>query len=243
MSPTVRQRAYSRQLTPPTNQLTVSYGRSTFTGASPHVGSALVLSVDLRNFYGQISFQRVSAVVQKYFEPAVSDWIEGACFVDGRLPFGFRTSPVLSNLAFAGTDLQIAAFARERNVTYTRWVDDLSFSGELVNDEFLEELVELLDADHWQLNERKTRFMRRSPYVLGLYVGHDVDRPRLPRWMRQKLMLETYYFSRYGKSHFERNDVFRRQRLFGLYAYANAVDPKLAARLAPRLAEGLRREG
>jgi hypothetical protein len=216
-------------------------GRSTYSGALPHSGSKVVLSIDLKDFYGQIDYARVADAIRENFDSAASDCIEGVCFLNGRLPLGFRTSPVLSNIAFASTDVQIAEFSRRNNVTYTRWVDDLSFSGELVSDEFFEELKTLLDGQHWRLNDAKTRFMRRSPHVLGLYVGHDVERPHLPRWMKQKLLLETYYFSKYGNPHFERSDVFPRQRLFGLVSYAHSIDPKLADRLNARLGEGMRR--
>jgi RNA-directed DNA polymerase len=215
-------------------------GRSTYSAALPHVGAKLVLSVDLKDFYGQIGFARVADAVREDFDSAAADWIEGVCFLNGRLPLGFRTSPVLSNIAFAPTDVQIADLARQRNVTYTRWVDDLSFSGELVNDEFLADLETLLHGQQWRLNEAKTRFMRRSPHVLGLYVGHDVERPYLPRWMKQKLLLETFYFSRYGNSHFDRAGVFSRQKLFGLASYARSVDPELAVLLHSRLIEGSR---
>jgi len=216
-------------------------GRSTYSGAKPHAGSHVVLAVDLKDFYGQIGFSRVATVIREKFDASVSDWIEGACFVEGRLPLGFRTSPVISNLAFAATDVLIDQMASQRGIAYTRWVDDLSFSGGSVNDQFLSELDGLLWSQHWQLNESKTRFMRRSPHVLGLYVGHDVDRPRLPRWMKQKLLVETYYFSRYGRSHFDTEGVLNHQHLFGLVAYANSVDPDLAELLDERLNEGLRR--
>ena len=216
-------------------------GRSTYSGALPHAGSKVVLSVDLKDFYGQIGFDRVAKSIREKFDPAISDWIEGVCFVDGRLPLGFRTSPVLSNTAFLSTDVRIAELAKRQKVTYTRWVDDLSFSGEHVNDEFLVELEALLVSEQWRLNAAKTRFMRRSPHVLGLYVGHDVERPFLPRWMKQRLLLETFYFAKYGSSHFDTEGVFNRSRLFGLVSYANSVDPELAARLSSRILVGSRR--
>lgn len=204
------------------------------------MGSKLVLAVDLKDFYGQVSFSRVEAALSERFDDDVLAWVEGACFMDGTLPLGFRTSPILSNLAFEDSDYAIASLASTRGIEYTRWVDDLSFSGGDLDDSFLEELKGVLAEHEWLVNDAKTRFMRRSPYVLGLYVGHDVGSPRIPRWVKEKVLVETYYFSKYGASHFERPGVYPRLTLLGLSAYAMFVEPQLAAKIRPRIASGLR---
>ncbi len=150
--------------------------------AGRHVGAKSVLAIDLKDFFGQISYERVSSsLFESRFDSEVCAWIEGTCFVDGVLPFGFRTSPTISNQAFHTMDGIIEGLASRHGVVYTRWVDDLTFSGAGVGDELLSDITGALEENGWAVNERKTRFMRRSPYVLGLYVGPDVDQPRLPR--------------------------------------------------------------
>lgn len=215
-------------------------GCSTVTAALPHVSSKLVLAVDLKDFYGQVTFNRVAATLAERFDDDVLAWVEGACFMDGTLPLGFRTSPMLSNLAFEDSDHAIASVASARGIQYTRWVDDLSFSGGDLDDSFLEELKGVLAEHEWRINDAKTRFMRRSPYVLGLYVGHDVSSPRVPRWVKEKVLVETYYFSKHGASHFERPGVYPRLTLLGLSAYAMFVEPQLAPKIRPRIESGLR---
>ncbi|MGG7508588.1 reverse transcriptase family protein [Plantibacter sp. YIM 135249] len=214
--------------------------RSTMTAAAPHVGSKIVLAIDLADFYGQVSFDRVSESLRAHFDESTCAWIEGTCFLNGALPVGFRTSPVLSNRAFHEMDLELESLARRNDVRYSRWVDDLIFSGDGVNDDLLERLGEELSASGWSLNSAKTRFMRRSPYVLGLYVGHDADRPRLPRRMKQRLLVESYYFSKYGYAHFGHEGVMAPGRLFGLASYAKVADPELAKLLDVRIVEGYR---
>ncbi|WP_355705036.1 reverse transcriptase family protein [Microbacterium oxydans] len=218
-------------------------GRSTVSAATPHVGSSLVLSVDLKNFFGQIDFARVSPVLEASFDAQVCQWIEGVCFVSGSLPLGYRSSPALSNIAFASADLEIFNFAAKAGVEYTRWVDDLSFSGEGVGDGFLEGLQALLADEGWLVNARKTRFMRRAPYVLGLYVGRDATEPRLPRRIKQRLLLESYYFAKYGMSHFDRPYVLPPLTLFGYMSYAYSVEPRLATVLGERIVKGIGKSG
>lgn len=218
-------------------------GRSTVSAALPHVGSSLVLAVDLKGFFGQIGYERVRKNVEARFDTRVCSWIRGCCFVEGSLPLGYRTSPTLSNIAFEPTDAKIVALANQWGVAYTRWVDDLSFSGVGVGDDFLSSVRGVLELDAWTVNDRKTRFMRRSPYVLGLYVGRDVDRPRLPRRVKERLLVESFYFARYGLGHFDRGGVLPPTSLFGYVSYAASVEPEFATKVAARIEVGLRKTG
>ncbi|WP_268815545.1 reverse transcriptase family protein [Microbacterium sp. SLBN-154] len=214
--------------------------KSTKSAAMVHSGARAALTLDLADFFGQVTFNRVVDNLRMRFDDRSCDWIEGACFRDGAIPLGYRTSPALSNLAFSLTDDEIADVARRHGVAYTRWVDDLTFSGAGVSDQLLADVQRTLAGQGWAVNDRKTRFMRRSPYVLGLYVGHDVDRPRLPRRMKQRLLVETYHFSRLGFEHFSHEGVMSPSRLFGRVAYASVIEPELAELLNERVDAGHR---
>lgn len=214
--------------------------KSTKSAAAVHAGSPVALALDLKDFFGQVTFDRVGDHLRVHFDDRVCNWIEGACFREGAIPLGYRTSPVLSNLAFRGMDENIQRIANGHGVRYTRWVDDLTFSGAGVSDQLLTDVKGALYTGGWAVNDRKTRFMRRSPYVLGLYVGHDVDRPRLPRQMKQRLLVETYHFSRLGFEHFSHEGVMSPNRLFGRIAYAAVIEPDLARLLYERVNAGHR---
>lgn len=214
--------------------------KSTKSAAAVHVGTSAALTLDLEDFFGQVTFDRVADNLRMRFDERVREWVEGACFRDGSIPLGYRTSPVLSNLAFRATDDEITSVARRHGVEYTRWVDDLTFSGAGVSDELLGDLKRALANHGWAVNDRKTRFMRRSPYVLGLYVGQDVDHPRLPRRMKQRLLVETFHFSRRGFAHFSHEGVMSPNRLFGRVAYASVIEPELARLLNERVNAGHR---
>lgn len=215
-------------------------GKSTKSAASVHAGSRSALALDLEDFFGQVTFDRVADALRAQFDERVCDWIEGACFREGAIPLGYRTSPVLSNLAFHRMDDEIQDVADRYGVRYTRWVDDLTFSGTGVSDQLLADIKGVLASGGWTVNDRKTRFMRRSPYVLGLYVGHDVDKPRLPRRMKQRILIETYHFSRLGFEHFAHEGVMSPSRLFGRVAYASVIEPELAKLLNERVSAGHR---
>ncbi|MGM1018491.1 MAG: reverse transcriptase family protein [Actinomycetota bacterium] len=215
-------------------------GKSTKSAATVHAGSSSALALDLEDFFGQVTFERVANTLRTNFDERVCDWIEGACFREGAIPLGYRTSPVLSNLAFRKMDDEIEDIANRHGVHYTRWVDDLAFSGAGVSDQLLADIKGVLTSEGWTVNDRKTRFMRRSPYILGLYVGQDVDMPRLPRRMKRRLLIETYHFSRLGFEHFSHQGVMSPSRLFGRVAYASVIEPELAKLLNERVSAGHR---
>ena len=109
-------------------------GRSTITNASAHLAKPCVLRVDLEDFFPSISASRVkdSLQTQGYNDEAV-ELAVSIVTIAGKLPIGVSTSPFLSNLAFLDTDQALAEYSRSENLSFTRYVDDLIFSGEVTN--------------------------------------------------------------------------------------------------------------
>jgi RNA-directed DNA polymerase len=93
------------------------------------------------------------------------------------LPQGAPTSPALANLCAHGLDVRLTALARELDATYTRYADDLVFSGgpELARRASrLETLVAAISLDEgFAVNHRKTRVMRAGvrQLVTGVVVN------------------------------------------------------------------------
>jgi hypothetical protein len=133
-------------------------GRSVRTFAAPHVGKAVVVKLDLRDFFATVTAARVAAVFRTagYPEP-VATLLAGLCtnrvppavwddpaaglgngpeawrrrrlFAEPHLPQGAPTSPALANLAAYRLDCRLAALAGSLGVSYTRYADDLALSG------------------------------------------------------------------------------------------------------------------
>ena len=62
----------------------------------------------------------------------VAFYLGSICCVDGHLPQGAPTSPVLSNIIAHHLDNRLLGVARKMGYKYTRYADDLAFSGELI---------------------------------------------------------------------------------------------------------------
>lgn len=173
-------------------------GRNARTNAAEHLGRGAVLSVDLEDFFGSISKAKVErALLKSGASDELAKEIARLATIQDRLAAGFSTSPYLSNLVFEPTDRDLGRFASDRDLAYSRYADDMSFSGS-VGDDTLAELSELLGAHGWRLNPRKTRFLRpgRAQYVTGGYVGGD--RVRAPRRLKRDLRQAVHYVAAHG---------------------------------------------
>ena len=84
-------------------------------------------------------------------------------------------------------------------MTYTRYADDLTFSGESIDDDLRETIEQILSDQGYRINHTKTRFMRRGgpQYVTGLYVG-EADQPHIPRRIKRLLRQQIYFIRQYG---------------------------------------------
>jgi RNA-directed DNA polymerase len=218
-------------------------GRSTVSNASKHLGKPCVLRVDLEDFFPSISATMVKASLHAQgYEGKAADIAVSVVTIAGKLPIGLSTSPFLSNLVFLDTDRALAEYAQSESLSFTRYVDDLTFSGD-ITDRHLAAIKRILDDAGWSISSRKTAFMRRGgpQYVTGLYVG-EADRPRIPRNLKRRLRWIKHIISRFGYETYMtefggiEQSMFR-QQLLGWACYFAAVEPDLGYPLLRELDE------
>ncbi|MFJ4057763.1 reverse transcriptase family protein [Streptomyces albogriseolus] len=206
-------------------------GRSTISNASQHLAKPCVLRMDLEDFFPSISAGTIRAtLLEQGYEEKAADIAVNLVTIGGKLPIGLSTSPLLSNLAFLGTDRSLAEYARSEGLSFTRYVDDLTFSGD-VTDRHSVDIAQILDDAGWSVNTRKTAFMRRGgpQYVTGLYVGES-DGPRIPRQIKRKMRWIRHVISKFGYYTYMQefggaDEVMLRRRLMGWARYIAVVEP------------------
>lgn len=90
-------------------------------------------------------------------------------------------------------DKELSAICKDRNINYTRYADDLSFSSE--DNIELDPLEEIITKYGFTLNTEKTRTYKRgrSQYVTGLTVA-DKTKPRIPRRIKKIYVPQSIIF-------------------------------------------------
>ena len=168
-------------------------GRSIVTNALPHQGRAVVIRMDVKDFFASTTVTRVQAYFRKvgWNRPA-ADLLTRLCTCDGGLPQGAPTSPRISNLVNVRLDARVTAMARRLGAVYTRYADDITISfGEDDRDavHYLRRFVRTRFAEvGYAIHKRKKASVRRAHHqqqVCGLVVNQRVGLPReTRRWLR-----------------------------------------------------------
>ena len=171
-------------------------GRSIMTNAALHTGQEVVVRFDLKDFFPSVPASRVRGVFAKLGYPqSVSRLLMGLCttvciedieFSDPKLselcerphlPQGAPTSPALANLCAYRMDCRLAGLAKRFGATYTRYADDLTFSGdhELRRTQLRlrKWVIRVVTEEGFTLNAAKTRVKSQSDRqtVTGLVVN------------------------------------------------------------------------
>lgn len=199
--------------------------------ARPHEGHQVLIHVDIQDFFSTITKAMVfQALLRETAYPeSLLDFLARICCYRGRLPQGACTSPALSNICFLPCDNALEAYSSERGLTYTRYSDDLFFSGSDVDvGTVIPQIRDILSQHGFTMNDGKTRVLRhyQSQRVLGLVVNEatHINRPYL-RDLRQQI----YYLKKYGPdSYCARQSGSYYQylcRLLGRISYVLSVEP------------------
>jgi hypothetical protein len=103
--------------------------RSIKTNAEAHSDRRFVVNLDLEQFFPTITERRVLGLLRALgVNERVSQIIARICCVNGHLPQGAPTSPVLSNMICYRLDTDLLRIAKSARAIYTRYADDISFS-------------------------------------------------------------------------------------------------------------------
>lgn len=174
-------------------------GRSTVGNAREHCGNRWVQRLDIEDFYPSTSSDRiVQALVAWRASESVARLIAQLTSDQGCLPLGAPTSPIIGNLILHPVDSVLAVEAKKIGLVYTRYADDLTFSGGLPFD-MTERVESALLPLEYELNSGKAQIRQRGQRIVvtGLTVA-EPDRPRLPKQFERRLRQELYFIEKFG---------------------------------------------
>ena len=208
------------------------FGSSTLRNAKQHVGKQVVLKLDILHFFDSIRYSTAKDKVfpeEIYAEP-LRILLTMLCYRKDALPQGAPSSPAITNIILYEFDEQIGQWCRERGIAYTRYCDDMTFSGEFDPAEVIRFVRLELKKMGFLLNEQKTRIQRpgQQQTVTGIVVNEKMS---IPADYRRKLRQELYYCRKFGiQEHLQKigleipADIYRMQ-LLGKVNYVLRVHP------------------
>ncbi|RFA19318.1 hypothetical protein B7R25_11850 [Subtercola boreus] len=238
-------------------------GRSALTGARVHSGSAVVISLDLTTFFARVTAAGVYGSLRRAgFSEAVATTITGLttnrvpprvisamppgggpderfalrqALATAHLPQGAPTSPALANGAIRRLDARLEGYAAAVGARYTRYADDLVFSGPVAlqrrAEAFVRGVTRLVDDEGHEVNPRKSRVSpaSTSQRVTGIVVNTGSSLPR-EEFDRLKALLHNC--ATLGPASQNRAGVpdFR-AHLLGRISYSSSVNPLKTRRL------------
>ena len=169
------------------------YGAGVVENARRHVGRPELLKLDILHFFDSIRYIQVKEAAfpaEIYAEP-LRILLSMLCYDRDVLPQGAPTSPWIANLVLRPFDEKLGAWCRARGVVYTRYCDDLAFSGTAL-DGVEERAEEGLRALGFRLNRAKRALCRdgQQKRVTGLVVN---ERVAVPACRRRRLRQELYF--------------------------------------------------
>lgn len=238
-------------------------GRSIKTFSAPHVGQRAVLRIDLRDFFPSFGGRRVQAFFRTAGYPeSVADLLGGLCTnavprdvwkhagfamsgeevfaakqLYGRphLPQGAPSSPALANLCAYRLDCRLSGLAKASGAHYTRYADDLAFSGDEAFARSIERFATRAAAialeEGFAVNHRKTRIMRQGvrQRLAGVVVNERVNVLRAD-FDRLKAILTNCVRHSPERQNREKHLAFR-MHLEGRVAHVEMINPHKGARL------------
>ena len=207
-------------------------GRSVVDNAAPHLGKRYVLKMDIHDFFGSIRSPRVRQTFKKIGYPEnVSKVLGALCCLHRHLPQGAPTSPALSNIVGYEMDRKLAALAAEYGLTYTRYADDLTFSGDVFpKEQIIPQVKRIIRDEKFAPNHKKTHFMNQSSrkIITGVSVASGV-KLTIPKSKKREIRKNVYFILTKGLAEHQRrigsHDPAYLKRLIGMLCYWRAIEP------------------
>lgn len=198
--------------------------RSIITNAKMHIGHKVFLKIDLKDFFPSVPINWiVNYFKQQGYPLKIAFYMASLCTLNDSLPQGAPTSPILSNIVFYNLDKTLYKFSKRNNLTYTRYADDLVFSGEHIPLKFRNFVIFLIKKYGFKVNPKKTslKINAGQNIVTGILVK---DKIFVPKKYKRKLRQEMFFIKKFGiLSHISTANIRDPNYIYSLMGRINFV--------------------
>ncbi|MDN7545847.1 reverse transcriptase domain-containing protein [Burkholderia cenocepacia] len=217
--------------------------RNIRTNAAAHSSGGPILKMDIENFFPSISFGRVWRYFSELgYATEVAFFLARLCTVRDSLPQGGAASPALSNILFKKLDRRLEGLATHCHLIYTRYADDLTFSGDSIGLGFILSVEKICLSEGLVINSKKTQLMNGlgRRVVTGLVVGKNSI--SLKREYKREIRQAVYFIIKHGPATYlrkNRKSPLHLRQILGRLAYWRSIEPdnKFVCDALPKLSK------
>lgn len=149
-------------------------GRDNVMNGKRHQGNKFIFTTDLKDFFPTINHKMVFEMFRSNnFSPTVSRVLTQLTTYKGHLPQGAPTSPVMANLVFVKTGDKLDELSKGNKITFTTFIDDLTFSSKSDFKQLAQSFIEIIKKDKFFLSHKKTNYKTKNPVVTGVVVKNN----------------------------------------------------------------------
>lgn len=200
--------------------------------AEKHLGKEEILKVDIMDFFGSIKKHMVLEAFENIGYPReVAKVLTQLCVLNRKLPQGAPTSPALSNIIAYAMDVKLSALASEYNLTYTRYADDLTFSGDHIPMETILPAIEkTLASERFYIQKKKTKYLTKNKrkIITGISISSR-EKLTIPKAKKREIRQKVHYILTRGlnthQQHIGSKDPSYLKRVIGYLNFWHTVEP------------------
>lgn len=202
---------------------------SIIENAKPHVNKQLVINLDLKDFFHSIKYGQVFRLfIYLGYTREVSHLLTKLCTnSDNVLPQGAPTSPALSNIIMLKLDKRLSTLANKFNAEYTRYADDITFSGNRNISKMIPIIFKIVEDEDLNINYDKFRlqYSNQTQIVTGLVVNKKIT---IPKRLKKELDNAIYFCRKFGVDEHMRNinctKTFYKEHLYGIAYFIKMIN-------------------
>lgn len=173
-------------------------GKNLKHNAKYHRGQTVVVTMDIKDFFPSIHIYDVFSIFKKMgYWDNVAWFLAHLCCHEESLPQGAPTSPYLSNIRLLHLDEAIVNLTKPQKIRFTRYADDLTFSGDFNPHILIPQIGQLVYTEGFQINSQKTRvaYKNTRQEVTGIVVNSHLQ---ISKSQRRTIRQQVYYINKYG---------------------------------------------
>lgn len=188
--------------------------------AESHKKNLFLLEMDIENFFGTITEKQVFSLFRHIgYNNDVAAILTNLCVYKGYLPQGAVTSPYIANLVCYNLDARIEGYCSRRDIIYTRYADDLTFSS---NNRLLLNKVEkfvkyIVEDEGFKIKEQKTRYLSNDVKKTVTGITINDNSVHVDKRFKRRLRAQIYQAIK-TKNYNERDQIL------GKIAFVNSIE-------------------